>query len=96
VEGTDFVVVGGIQLVSEGPEGRAYEPLDLLLLPADIQALLAAPPAGQPARLLKTAHSAPARPPVQAESRGIQTSGLGDAVLRLTHALRSPIPRFRH
>ncbi|MEZ4521718.1 MAG: hypothetical protein R3A46_08790 [Thermomicrobiales bacterium] len=36
VEGTDFVTVGGIQPVSESTEGVAYEPLDILLLPDDI------------------------------------------------------------
>ncbi|CAN5548323.1 hypothetical protein BH23CHL2_BH23CHL2_22380 [soil metagenome] len=40
VEGTDFVTVGGIRPVAEGDDGVTYEPLDILLLADDIQAIV--------------------------------------------------------
>lgn len=42
VEGTDFVTVGGIRPVAEGDDGVTYEPLDILLLADDIQAIVEA------------------------------------------------------
>lgn len=92
VEATDFVVVGGIQLVNDGPEGRAYEPLDLLLLPNDIRALLATPLPRQVARPSELAtDKQPAGQP-QAESH---RAGFGDVIHRLAGSLRSPVLRLR-
>lgn len=91
VEATDFVVVGGIQLVNDGPDGRAYEPLDLLLLPNDIRALLATPLAREVVR-----PNEPARAPAeQPTSEAPHAAGLGDVFHRLTAPLRSPVLRLR-
>jgi hypothetical protein len=96
VEANDFVVVGGIQLVQDGPDGRAYEPLELLLLPSDIQALLASPPVRQPERAEASARTVrDDQSALEAPQTAARSSGIGDVVHRLAGSLRSPVLRLR-
>jgi hypothetical protein len=96
VEANDFVVVGGIQPVCNGAGGPAYEPIELLLLPGDIQTLLAQPIAGPPARAAEVIRPDPALAPAQERQNGATSgAGLGEVVHRLTDALRAPVLRLR-
>ena len=95
VEATDFVTIGGIRPVAEEDGGVMYEPLDILLLPDDIQALIERPVANMSTDDVEQAQSAH----TSAEhltSRASTTVGTAiESVLLMIRLTQSPVARSR-
>lgn len=87
VEGTDFLTVGGIKPVADAGDGVTYEPLDILLLAEDIEAVTRQADEMSSRRSLLRAPN-PSEPAESGRNEsGLlnRVSGTLDTVLRMAH-----------
>ncbi len=86
VEGTDFVTVGGIRPVTDGEDEMAYEPLDILLLAEDIQAIMLETDSHAASEDMPTAPTGTAQPEPRSsrfDSVANRVVGVVDSALRM-------------
>ena len=93
VEGTDFVTIGGIRPAVDAEDEMTYEPLDILLLAEDIQALMVKPEPLPPSAMVPVTSSETSRPVQKnpfAATMINRVAAVVDSALRMVSATDHP------